>query len=258
MRRIPGARSIARGIAVGAGFAAGLYAAYVAMAWTRYGHASPPTTEDEDPLLDRFMPRYDVVERHHVRVAAPAAVTLAAAKELDLLEQPIVRAIFRAREVILGAKPDAGQRPHGLLAEVQSLGWVILDEAPDREVVVGAVTKPWEANPAFRSVPPAEFAAFDEPDYVKIAWTLRADAQAPQASVFRMETRAVATDAGARARFRRYWAFLSPGIILIRWASLRPLKAEAERRVRATSGSTGTSTPGRLSGKASTSAISDK
>ena len=27
----------------------------------------------------------------------------------------------------------------------------------------------------FRSVPADEFAAFDEPDYVKIAWTLRAD-----------------------------------------------------------------------------------
>ena len=26
------------------------------------------------------------------------------------------------------------------------------------------------------------------------------------------------------------WSFLSPGIILIRWAGLRPLKADAERR----------------------------
>jgi len=46
------------------------------------------------------------------------------------------------------------------------------------------------------------------------------------------ETRAVATDAIARAKFRRYWAFLSPGIIVIRWAVLEPLKREAERRAR--------------------------
>jgi hypothetical protein len=38
------------------------------------------------------------------------------------------------------------------------------------------------------------------------------------------------TDLAARAKFRRYWSFLSPGIILIRWISLAPLKAEAERR----------------------------
>ena len=53
------------------------------------------------------------------------------------------------------------------------------------------------------------------------------------ASIFRTETRVVTTDPDARAKFRRYWAFASPGIILIRWASLGPLKAEAERRGRA-------------------------
>jgi hypothetical protein len=34
----------------------------------------------------------------------------------------------------------------------------------------------------------------------------------------------------ARAKFRRYWAFLSPGIILIRRSSLGPLEREAGRR----------------------------
>ena len=48
--------------------------------------------------------------------------------------------------------------------------------------------------------------------------------------MFRTETRAVATDAAARAKFRRYWSFLSPGIVLIRWLMLGPVKAEAERR----------------------------
>ena len=50
--------------------------------------------------------------------------------------------------------------------------------------------------------------------------------------MFRTETRAVATDQRARARFRKYWAFASPGIVLIRWLSLRPVKREAERRAR--------------------------
>jgi hypothetical protein len=40
----------------------------------------------------------------------------------------------------------------------------------------------------------------------------------------------VPTDGFARAKFRRYWSFVSPGIILIRWMLLRPVKAEAERR----------------------------
>jgi hypothetical protein len=83
----------------------------------------------------------------------------------------------------------------------------------------------------FRPLPADEFVAFNEPDYVKIVWTLRADGIGANAPIFRTETRAVATDAAARAEFRRYWSFLSPGIIVIRWVSLRPLKAGAERRI---------------------------
>jgi len=52
-------------------------------------------------------------------------------------------------------------------------------------------------------------------------------------SIFRTETRAIATDAEARTKFRRYWSLLSPGIIVIRWMPLGPLKAEAERRATA-------------------------
>jgi hypothetical protein len=116
---------------------------------------------------------------------------------------------------------------------VQEYGWGVLADVPNREVVVGAVTKPWEPNPVFRALPPDEFASFSEPGYVKIAWTLRADPIGEAASIFRTETRALATDPGARTRFRRYWAFLSPGIVLIRRMSLAPLKREAERRAAA-------------------------
>jgi hypothetical protein len=188
-----------------------------------------------DPMQDglpRVMPAYEVVERHHVRVDAPAAVALAAAQDMDLLHSPLVRAIIKGRELILGAKPDDRPRPQGLLAEVQSLGWGVLAEVPGHEIVVGGVTKPWEANPTFRALPPDEFRAFSEPDCVKIVWTLRADPVGAADSIFRTETRVLTTDPAARVKFRRYWSFLSPGIILIRWISLGPLKAEAERRVR--------------------------
>jgi hypothetical protein len=118
------------------------------------------------------------------------------------------------------------------VAEVRSLGWGVLAEIPGREIVVGAATVPWEPNVTFRAIAPHQFATFREPGYVKIAWTLRADPVGPAESIFRTETRAIATEPGARRRFRRYWSLLSPGIIVIRWMSLRPLRTEAERRAR--------------------------
>jgi hypothetical protein len=205
---------------------------YAGITWFRYGRPSGSAPDSQDPLLDCFMPSYDIAERHHIRVSAPAEITLGAAGDADLMQSSIVRAIFKAREVILGSEPDRTTHPRGLLAVTQSFGWRVLSEVPGREVVVGAVTQPWRANVEFRGLSPDEFATFNEPGYVKIAWTLRADPITATESVFRTETRASATDARARAKFRRYWSFLSPGIIAIRWMTLQPVKAEAERRTR--------------------------
>jgi hypothetical protein len=212
------------------GIAAGTYVAYAGVTWFRYGRPAPANAEDADPLLDHVMPVYDVAERHHIHVAAPADVTFAAACGMDLQQSAVVRTIFKAREVILCSEHDTTPHPRGLLALTKSLGWGVLAEVPGREVVMGAVTQPWDANVVFRPLAPDAFTTFNEPGYVKIAWTLRADATSSADSVFRTETRAVATDRTARAKFRRYWSLLSPGIIIIRWRMLQPLKAEAERR----------------------------
>jgi hypothetical protein len=185
-----------------------------------------------DPLLDRFMPEFEVSERHRVRVAAPPEITLAAAADVDLQQSPVIRAIFRTRELVLGAKPDNVTRPKGLLAQMTSLGWGVLAEEPGREIVAGAVTQPWMANVVFRALPPDQFREFQEPGYVKIVWTLRADPVGAGESIFRTETRVVTTDAAARAKFRWYWARFSPGIVLIRRVMLGQLKKEAERRAR--------------------------
>jgi hypothetical protein len=225
-------RPALRLVAAVIGMAAGAYGAHAAVTWYRYGRVLEGDASERDDLLDRFMPVYEVVERHHVRVAAPATITLAAAREQDLLQLPLVRSIFKAREILLGATPDNRPRPRGLVAATLALGWGILADVPDRELIIGAVTRPWEPDVTFRALPSDKFAAFREPGFVKIAWTLRVDAVDAETSIFRTETRAVATDAAARARFRRYWAFASPGIALIRRLSLGPLAREAERRAR--------------------------
>jgi hypothetical protein len=134
---------------------------------------------------------------------------------------------------VLGATREEVKRSRGrLIALSRSLGWGVLAEVPGHEIVMGAVTQPWMANVVFRPLAPDRFALFDEPDYVKIAWTLRADSVSGRESIFLTETRVATTDAVAGAKFRRYWAFASPGIGLIRWSSLGSLKRDAERRAR--------------------------
>jgi hypothetical protein len=202
------------------------------MAWRRYGHPRPATPDEHDPLLDRFMPEFEVVERHHARIAAPAEITLAAAMEGELDSSPLVRVIFRTRELVLGAEEHGGaDRPRGLVAETRALGWVVLAEKPGREIVLGAVTQPWRPDVVFRSVGADEFRTFDEPDYAKIIWNLRADPIGASDSMFRTETRVTTTDTAARAKFRWYWARFSPGIALIRRLMLGVLRRDVAQRL---------------------------
>ena len=82
----------------------------------------------------------------------------------------------------------------------------VLAEDPGREIVLGGVTQSWRADVVFRGLEPSAFAAFSEPGYVKVAWTLRADPIGELDSVFRTETRVTTTDPVARTKFRWYWA----------------------------------------------------
>jgi hypothetical protein len=186
----------------------------------------------KDDLLDRFMPLHEVCERHQTRVRAPVEVTFAAARALELNRSPLIRLIFRGRELLMGSRTEKAPPPRPFLDEVLSLGWRVLAERPGREIVLGAVTQPWRADVVFRGVAPEEFAAFDEPDCVKIAWTLAVTPLGPDESVFRTETRVASTDPSARRKFRRYWAVVSPGILLIRWETLRLVRRAAEARWR--------------------------
>ena len=117
----------------------------------------------------------------------------------------------------------------GLADQAKAWGWSVLAEQPGHEIVFGAVTQPWSANPVFRTLSPTEFLSFHEPGYVKIAWTLRADSLGATRSVASTETRVATTDPTSRAKFRQYWALVSPGAILIRLLALRVVRIEAER-----------------------------
>lgn len=221
--------SMLKALAAAAAIASAAYGTYVAVAWLRYGRAKKRRRAPCDPLLERFTPAYDVCERHEIAIAAPPDITFEAVKQMELEGSPLVRAIFRARELLLGAKADTTPRPRGFLAQVEAIGWGKLAEQRQRQLVMGAVTKPWEPNPVFRALPPDAFATFAEPDNVKIAWTVAVTPTADGGSLFRTETRAVAIGPAARKKFRLYWSFLSPGILLIRSVMVRALKAAAER-----------------------------
>lgn len=167
---------------------------------------------------------------------APAALVLETARDFDLQSLPLVRAIFRLRAIAMGAEPRTVGRPQGMVAELLGIGWERLAEEPGRFFVAGAACRPWLADVTFEPIAARAFAAYAEPDRVKIAWTLEAEPRGPALTRFATETRVVATDAQAQQEFRRYWRRVRIGVLAIRWLLLRALRRRAEGRWRATVG----------------------
>lgn len=181
--------------------------------------------------IEQFMPSPDIRERFQTTIWAPRDVVMDVATGFDLQSIRLIRAIFWSREKIMGVHP-APRRPRGLLEEMRGLGWGVLLERAGEVIVCGAACEPWLADVRFTAIPADRFAAYTEPNRVKIAWTLETEALGPAVSRFAHETRAVGTDAEARLRFRRYWRWARFGIVAIRLLLLPAIRAESERRWR--------------------------
>jgi hypothetical protein len=207
--------------------------AYAAHTWNGYGSAQPDRMPD--PGLDHFMPVYDIDEQYEIAVAAPWTNTYAAECLMNLEDSPVIGAILKARQALLRATPDpdASQQPSSFLAQAISLGWGVLAEDPGHEIIVGAVSQPWEHDVAFEALAPDRFESFQTPGYAKIVWTLDAEPNGPDTSIARTVTRVETTDADSRSKFRRYWSTFSPGILVFRQQALALVKDAAERGFRA-------------------------
>lgn len=181
-------------------------------------------------LIDRFLPDADERTVHEIRIRAAPDAVLAAAESFDIESLGLVRGLFRLRGWLLGARPLPPHVPRGLVEQMTSIGWGTLALEPGRQRVMGAVTRPWEADVRFTALAPGAFDALAEPGQVKIVWSLEAepDEEHPGATLFRTETRARATDEASRRRFRRYWRLFSPGILLIRRVLLPAVRRTAE------------------------------
>jgi hypothetical protein len=215
-------------LGVGSGFPFSLIAiaSLLVMEW-----GLRPVPSPESPAAAFIATPY-VRDHHEIAIAAPADLVFFDATRLNLQSLPIVRAIFRVRAWFMGDTIESPAKPLGLVSDTMVLGWGLLSHVPCRSIVMGAAARPWTRNVTFRTIPPAEFAAFAEPDYVKIVWTLEAQPVGPERTRFRTETRVEPTDAEARRKFFWYWLACGIGIRVIRWSMLRELRRNALRHHR--------------------------
>lgn len=112
---------------------------------------------------------------------------------------------------------------HASLDDFLRAGFLLLDEQPDREVVLGVVGGRKAAGVDARG-----FASFEEPGHVKAVLNFAVRAHGA-GTLVTTETRVHATDEAARRWFARYWLVVGPFSALIRRRMLAVLRAEIAR-----------------------------
>lgn len=180
-------------------------------------------------LIDDWMPAYDVAADYATEVAAPVERVWAALRTVDFGRSPVVRALFALRS-LPGLLAGRGRRRslETSLDRLPASGFVLLDERPREELLLGLAGRFWKPTGGVVRVTPDEFRAFDRPGYALATWNFTAEARADGRTRLATETRVRCTDQASRRRFRRYWRLIGPFSGLIRVEMLRMVRREAE------------------------------
>lgn len=172
-------------------------------------------------LIDKFLPRWDVRERHAVEINAPAEEIYRAAHGLDFRRARLTNFLMRLRGYS-GAATDFSRD------ELLKTGFVFLGETPNEEFLLGATGKFWKPDGNLIRVEAGDFVRFNKPGYAKAVWNFSLVKTEDGANRLKTETRVFCTDAASRLQFRLYWFFIGWFSGLIRREILSVIKQAAE------------------------------
>ncbi len=122
--------------------------------------------------------------------------------------------------------PEECLRLDGLL----KTGFILLADAPDKELVLGLVGRFWSLSGEVQHLDKDEFRRFNKRGYAKATWNFSLEPLGANATRLTTETRVCCLDEASRRRFRLYWLFISPFSAWVRKKALRIIKSESERR----------------------------
>jgi hypothetical protein len=172
------------------------------------------------PLIDDWLPEFDVGERHDVAVSLEPERALELALSSPAAPDRIVRALISARG--MRARDETIERFFA------AHGFVVLDRT-SAQWVAGAVGAVWRRQGGLVRLDDAEaWHASSVPGTIKGAVDFRAE-RIPGGSRLTTETRVKAVDDQARRAFRFYWLAIGPFSALIRRRWLRAIQETARR-----------------------------
>ena len=158
--------------------------------------------------LNSFLPDYFLREVHHVAVRTSLSETFRKFCSFDMSSIPWIRNLFRLRTIF----DRKNEEPFHLTLRdaYQKGGFILLEEIPGKELVVGAIGKFWRPAIAFKKVNACEYADFHREGFAKVAWSLRCEPRIGGGTLCSFELRVGANDAISAVKMRTYYSFIGP------------------------------------------------
>ena len=188
---------------------------------------------DEPLLLESYLGEYDVAEVHACIVSGDVEATWEAIRNADFTSIPVVRSLLILRSVpgrlrAIKSGQAAPASPPFSLGDMPRVGFQLLGERP-AEIAFGFVGKPWKVGAEQpRAIGRDDFAAFSDPGYAKVAFSIRARPYGAHRTLITTETRTATTDAASRRQFAAYWKLIGPFSALVRRLILRQVTSQVE------------------------------
>jgi hypothetical protein len=191
------------------------------------------TAAPDRQKIDEFLPTPDFSACYAIRINAPPSVVYQCILHSDFNDLWLVRLLMTIRT---GKLQHKNRVLRDLPARLQGTGFVILDDVPGEELVIGVAGKFWRSDgERCLDLTATDFVGFSRPGWAKVAWNFRLRAASPKETVLSTETRIKCFGWAPLWKFRFYWSLVGPFSGLIRKAILKQVKTEAESTLTADS-----------------------
>ncbi len=182
-------------------------------------------------IIDRYMPEFDISKSYATTVSAPVHKVYSSLKNADINDSPIIRVLFllRGLPMIFRSRSSRGGHKRLTISDMAGTGFILLDERPNEELVIGVVGQFWKLTGNIRRIEPKQFTDFSDSGYAKATWNFSLKAETDNVTLLTTETRVHCTDEKSRERFRSYWGLIGPFSGLIRKEMLKIIKRESEK-----------------------------
>jgi hypothetical protein len=178
--------------------------------------------------IDEFLPHYEFRAAYQVRINAPRPKVYECLLRSDFANLRLTRLLMAIRA---GGRVPRHAAPRGLLQRLDGTGFVVLEQLPDDEIVIGVAGRFWRPDGGRSTeLKRADFVTFSRTGFAKAAWNFKLLETAPrtEATILSTDTRIQCFGQATRWKFRAYWSVVGPFSGLIRKEMLRQVKIEAE------------------------------